>query len=63
MIYQVNQTVDSGHGRIETRKYSTIIGAELLAGIEGWDKLQAVGMAESTREVGDTILSEKDILL
>ncbi len=59
LIYQTHQTLDSGHGRIETRKYSTIVGNELLAGIDGWDGLKAVGMVESTREVGDTVSNEK----
>jgi hypothetical protein len=59
LIFQSHQTVDSGHGRIETRKYSTIAGEELLAGIDGWDNLNAVGMVESTREVGETVSHEK----
>ncbi|MBU1612385.1 MAG: ISAs1 family transposase [Proteobacteria bacterium] len=59
LIFQTHQTVDSGHGRIETRTYSTIAKADLLQGIEGWKKLSAVGMAESVREIGDTVSLEK----
>ena len=40
------------------RKYSTLRGGEFLAGIKGWDRLPAGGMAESLREVGDTVLFE-----
>ena len=59
LIFQTHQTVDAGHGRIETRTYSTIAAPELLTGIEGWKGLRANGMAESIREVGDIRSCEK----
>ncbi|ADU61349.1 ISAs1 family transposase [Pseudodesulfovibrio aespoeensis] len=59
LLHQTRRTIDSGHGRIETREYSTIVGDDLLAGITGWDNLNAIGMVESKREVGNTISNEK----
>ncbi len=59
ILHGTHQTIDSGHGRIETRTYSTITGSQWLHGINGWDGLCSVGMAESIREVGDTVSTEK----
>ncbi len=59
MIFQTSQTVEAGHGRIETRNYSTIADKTLLAGIDDWAGVRSVGMAESKREIGDKVSYEK----
>lgn len=44
-------SIDSGHGRIETRKYVTISDIKWLHGRENWPGLKSLGMVESTREI------------
>jgi predicted transposase YbfD/YdcC len=45
------ETVDGGHGRIETRKYAMTSDISWLQGKERWAGLKSLGMVESTREI------------
>src|SRR5208337_357013 len=46
-------TVDGGHGRIETRRYTTTNHVEWFDEISKWPKLTTFGMVESERDMGD----------
>ena len=59
------QTLDKGHGRIETRRYWTIMDANYLKYLDPkgeWQDLKSIGMVEAERlikgevESGDPIL-------
>lgn len=52
-IHETHQTVDGGHGRVETRTYQTITDLTLVPHAEGWQGVQSVGRAHAIREVGD----------
>jgi len=58
----VHETLDKGHGRIETRR-CTAVGEldwlELLGLQSRWSKLASVACIESTREIGGKIETEK----
>ena len=45
------QTVDSDHGRLETRRYWTSDDIGWFADKERWEGLRGIGMVESVREV------------
>ena len=52
------QTVEKGHGRIETRNYWTLSSPEDIAYINReakWDGLRSIGMVESERREGDRV--------
>ena len=49
----VHETVEKGHGRIETRRYSLSSDIGWLEQKPEWAGLSAVGRVESTRMVGD----------
>lgn len=49
--FDVHQTVEKDHGRIETRRYVSIAAVDWLPGKEEWRDLQSVGMVVATREV------------
>jgi predicted transposase YbfD/YdcC len=54
-----HETVDSGHGRIEVRRYWL---SPILSGLgrpERWAKLKAIGLVESERHVGDRVSVEQ----
>ncbi|MCP4721239.1 MAG: ISAs1 family transposase [Desulfobacteraceae bacterium] len=53
------ETVDGGHGRIETRNYFTTSNIDWLQGRENWPGLKSIGMVESTREIKDKISKER----
>lgn len=46
------ETVDSGHGRIETRKFWTVSDIDWLYGKRLWKELKTIGMVESERNIG-----------
>lgn len=49
------QTVDQGHGRIETRRYWTMGQVEFLLDADKWEGLKSIGMVESQRTIdGET---------
>lgn len=50
-IFDEYQTVDGGHGRIETRKYIMTSDIDWLQGKENWAGIKSIGMVESTREI------------
>jgi len=51
----VHETVEKDHGRIETRRYAISDQIDWLAQKPQWADLKAVGMVESTREIGDKV--------
>jgi len=51
-------TVDGGHGRVETRRYTVIADTDWFEEKSKWEKLSSFGMVESTREIGDLITKE-----
>jgi predicted transposase YbfD/YdcC len=57
-----HETLDKGHGRIETRR-CTAVGEldwlELLGLKDRWAQLASVACIESTREIGDKVETEK----
>jgi predicted transposase YbfD/YdcC len=46
------ETIEKGHGRIETRRYWISDDLSRLATREAWNDLQSIGMVESERQVG-----------
>lgn len=57
--HQFYETVEKGHGRIETRRYWTMGNTEYLIGAEKWRDLKSVGMVESERIINGTISTEQ----
>jgi predicted transposase YbfD/YdcC len=51
-------TVDGGHGRVETRRYTTIADVDWFEEKSKWPKLTSFGMVESQRDTGDKITQE-----
>ncbi len=51
-------TIDPDHGRIETRKYTTVSEIDWLQGKENWKELKTIIMVESQRDVNDEISEE-----
>ena len=51
-------TLDADHGRIETRKYTTVSEIDWLQGKENWKHLKTIIMVESQRDVNDQISEE-----
>lgn len=54
----VCETVDGGHGRIETRACSVIKDASRLQKLHDWPHLKTLVKIESTRETGDKTSQE-----
>ncbi|MCP4371109.1 MAG: ISAs1 family transposase [Deltaproteobacteria bacterium] len=50
-IFDEYETVDAGHGRIETRRYAITSNIDWLHDKENWVGLKSLGMVESTREI------------
>jgi predicted transposase YbfD/YdcC len=55
---QVLETVERGHGRIETRRYRTLGDLSGVPRSALWKGLKMIGMVESQREVAGTITRE-----
>ncbi len=53
-----DQTVDGGHGRIETRTTTVIHDVDWLQERHAWPGLKSVVVVESTREIGDKVEAE-----
>lgn len=51
-------TVDGGHGRVETRRYTTIGDVDWFDEKSKWPKLTTFGMVESERDIGDQTTEE-----
>ncbi len=61
IAHDFEQTINSGHGRIEIRRHWTISEPELIFDLDPdhkWAGLQSVGMVESERHVGDKTTTE-----
>jgi predicted transposase YbfD/YdcC len=56
--HQFYETVEQGHGRIETRRYWTMGNTEYLIGAEKWRGLKSIGMVESERIINGDISTE-----
>ena len=59
-------TVEKDHGRIETRRYRLIGLPEGIAWADekrDWQGLLSIGIAESTRQIGDAISTETRVFL
>ena len=54
----VHETVEKGHGRIETRRYSLCSDIGWLEQKQEWAGLSAIGRVESTRMIGDKTSTE-----
>lgn len=52
------ETEEKGHGRIETRRYTVIRSQDVLPDMRDWKRLNAIGMVESERRVGNEISNE-----
>jgi predicted transposase YbfD/YdcC len=64
--HDTHETVNGGHGRIETRSYWTISDPEYLKYLDPngeWEGLRSVGMVEAKREVGQTVTVERRYFL
>ena len=53
--HDTRTTVDGGHGRVETRRYTTIGDVDWFEEKVKWQKLTSFGMVESERDTGDKI--------
>jgi len=53
--FDVYETVEKDHGRIETRRYVSIAAVDWLPGKEEWRDLQSVGMVVATREIDGVV--------
>lgn len=57
IYHDIYETIDKGHGRIETRRYIVSPDIDWFADRKEWKGLKSFGMVESKREIGDTVLS------
>ena len=55
---ETRETVDGGHGRIETRRYTLISDTTWFSEHSKWQGLKSFGMVESERQVGDEATHE-----
>lgn len=56
VVIDANRSVNKGHGRIEVRRGRVITDPDVLAGVQEehqWPGLQAIGMGEAERRLGD----------
>src|SRR4029453_7710620 len=49
------ETIEKGHGRIETRRYWVTDDLSRLSTRDAWEDLQSIGMVESERQIGTGI--------
>jgi predicted transposase YbfD/YdcC len=56
--HETYTTVEGGHGRVETRKYTVTGDVDWFEEKSKWKKLSTFGMVESTREIGDQTIQE-----
>lgn len=56
--HQFYETIEKGHGRMETRRYWTMGNTEYLIGAEKWRDLRSIGMVESQRTINGTTSTE-----
>jgi predicted transposase YbfD/YdcC len=48
----LHETIEKGHGRIETRRYWIVDDLSRLTTRASWNDLQSIGMVESERQIG-----------
>ena len=61
IAHTVHQTVESNHGRLEIRRYTTIFEPEFMAYLNPqgkWAGLHSIGKVEAERRVGDQVNRE-----
>ena len=56
--HDTHTTVDGGHGRVETRTYTTIGDVDWFEDKSKWPRLTSFGMAESQRDLGDRVTED-----
>ena len=64
--HQTYETVEKGHGRIETRSYYLVddpLYMSYLESAEKWPGLKSIGMVHSQREVGAVVSTERRYFL
>ena len=49
------ETIEKGHGRIETRRYWLTDALSQLSTVADWSDLQSIGMVESERQIGTQV--------
>mgnify|MGYP002067400094 CR=1 FL=1 len=52
------ETIDRGHGRVETRRYFTLTAVDKIPQAADWEKRNMVGMVQSERQVNDKTTAE-----
>jgi predicted transposase YbfD/YdcC len=57
--HQFYETVEQGHGRMETRRYWTMDNTEYLINSEKWIGLKSIGMVESERIINGITSNER----
>lgn len=53
-----HETIDRGHGRVETRRYFTLTAVDKIPQAADWEKLNMVGMVQSERQVNGKSTAE-----
>lgn len=53
--FDVHETVEKDHGRIETRRYFSVAAVDWLPGHAQWRDLKSVGMVVATREINGVV--------
>ena len=54
----LSETLDKGHGRLETRQCSVLAAPSYLEELARWEQVRALVKIESRREVGEKIMTE-----
>jgi predicted transposase YbfD/YdcC len=64
--HQTLETVEKGHGRIETRRYYLVddpLYMRYLESSEKWPNLKSIGMVQSERKIGEEVSTERRYFL
>ena len=62
LVVDASRTITKGHGRLEVRRYRVIVDADVLAWLRDghhWPGLQAIGMVEAERRLGEKRTTER----
>ena len=62
LVVDASRTITKGHGRLEVRRYRVIVDADVLAWLQDghhWPGLQAIGMVEAERRIGEKRTTER----
>jgi len=66
MHHQTYESVEKGHGRIETRRYYLVddpLYMQYLEGAQKWSNLRSIGMVQSERKIGEEVSTERRYFL